>query len=59
VAPRRSVKQLRLRQLGGTIQTAFMERWYGTLRGLVAPCGAGPVAYPGAAAAIEGESEYW
>lgn len=35
--PRRFVKQLRLRQLGQTIQTAFMERWYGTLRGLVAP----------------------
>jgi hypothetical protein len=35
--PRRFVKQLRLRQLGTTIQTAFMEGWYGTLRGLVAP----------------------
>jgi IS1 family transposase len=35
--PRRFRKQLRLRQLGTTIQTAFMERWYGTLRGLVAP----------------------
>lgn len=35
--PRRFVQQLRLRQLGTTIQTAFMERWYGTLRGLVAP----------------------
>ena len=35
--PRRFVQQLRLRQLGATIQTAFMERWYGTLRGLVAP----------------------
>jgi IS1 family transposase len=35
--PRRFLKQLRLRQLGETIQTAFMERWYGTLRGLVAP----------------------
>ena len=35
--PRRFSKQLRLRQLGETIQTAFMERWYGTLRGLVAP----------------------
>ena len=35
--PRRFVKQLCLRQLGTTIQTAFMERWYGTLRGLVAP----------------------
>ena len=34
--PRRFGKQLRLRQLGTTIQTAFMERWYGTLRGLVA-----------------------
>jgi IS1 family transposase len=34
--PRRFMKQLRLRQLGETIQTAFMERWYGTLRGLVA-----------------------
>lgn len=35
--PRRFVPQLRLRELGPTIQTAFMERWYGTLRGLVAP----------------------
>jgi len=35
--PRRLGTQLRLRQLGETIQTAFMERWYGTLRGLVAP----------------------
>ena len=35
--PRRFGKQLRLRRLGETIQTAFMERWYGTLRGLVAP----------------------
>jgi hypothetical protein len=35
--PRRFRKQLRIRQLGQTIQTAFMERWYGTLRGLVAP----------------------
>ena len=35
--PRRFGKQLRLRQLGETIQTAFRERWYGTLRGLVAP----------------------
>jgi hypothetical protein len=35
--PRRFGKQLRLRQLGETIQTAFMERWYGTWRGLVAP----------------------
>jgi hypothetical protein len=35
--PRRFTKHMRLRQLGATIQTAFMERWYGTLRGLVAP----------------------
>jgi hypothetical protein len=35
--PRRFMKQLRLRPLGTTIQTAFMERWYGTRRGLVAP----------------------
>jgi IS1 family transposase len=35
--PRRFMQQLRLRELGTTIQTAFMERWYGTLRGLVAP----------------------
>ena len=35
--PRRFGKQLRLRQFGETIQTAFMERWYGPLRGLVAP----------------------
>ena len=35
--PRRLGKQWRLRQLGTTIQTAFMARWYGTWRGLVAP----------------------
>jgi hypothetical protein len=35
--PRRFMQQWRLRQLGTTIQPAFMERWYGTLRGLVAP----------------------
>jgi hypothetical protein len=35
--PRRFMKQWRLRQLGTTIQTAFMARWYGTLRGVVAP----------------------
>jgi len=35
--PRHFVKQLRLRQWGKTIQTAFMAWWYGTLRGLVAP----------------------
>jgi hypothetical protein len=35
--PRRFGKQLRLRQLGETIPTAFMEHWYGTRRGLVAP----------------------
>jgi hypothetical protein len=35
--PRRFGQQWRLRQLGTTIQTAFMARWYGTLRGLVAP----------------------
>jgi hypothetical protein len=35
--PRRFGKQMCLQQLGTTIQTAFMERWYGTLRGLVAP----------------------
>jgi hypothetical protein len=35
--PRRFGQQWRLRQLGETIQTALMERWYGTLRGLVAP----------------------
>jgi hypothetical protein len=35
--PRRFVTQLRERHLGEAIQTAFMERWYGTLRGLVAP----------------------
>jgi len=33
---RRFFKQLRLRGLGTAIQTAFMERFYGTLRGLVA-----------------------
>jgi hypothetical protein len=35
--PRRFGTQWRLCQLGTTIQTAFMERWYGTVRGLVAP----------------------
>jgi hypothetical protein len=35
--PRRFGKQLSLRQLGTTMQTALMERWYGTWRGLVAP----------------------
>ena len=35
--PRRFGKQLRRRQFGTTIQTACMERWSGTWRGLVAP----------------------
>jgi hypothetical protein len=35
--PRRFCTHLRQRRLGQTIQTACMERWYGTLRGLVAP----------------------
>ena len=35
--PRRFFTHMRLWHLGATIQTAFMERWYGTLRGLVAP----------------------
>jgi hypothetical protein len=35
--PRRLVTPLRLRPVGVTIQTAFMERWDGTLRGCVAP----------------------
>ena len=34
--PRRFFKELVRRGLGTTIQTAFMERWYGTMRGLVA-----------------------
>lgn len=34
---RRFLKVLFHNGLGTTIQTAFMERWYGTLRGLVAP----------------------
>jgi hypothetical protein len=34
--PRRFGQQWRLRQLGKTLQTALMERWYGTLRGWVA-----------------------
>jgi IS1 family transposase len=34
--PRRFFHQLSRRGLGITIQTAFMERWYGTLRGWVA-----------------------
>jgi hypothetical protein len=35
--PRRWRKPWRLRQRGTTLQTACMERWYGTRRGLVAP----------------------
>jgi len=35
--PRRFGKPLRLRPRGTTSQTACMERWYGTLRGLGAP----------------------
>ena len=35
--PHRFGKPWRLRPGGSTIQTAFMARWYGTLRGLVAP----------------------
>ena len=34
--PRRFLKTLSQQGLGTTIQTAFMERWYGTLRGWVA-----------------------
>jgi IS1 family transposase len=34
---RRFFKELSRRRLGTTIQTAFMERWYATLRGWVAP----------------------
>ena len=36
------------RQRGETIQTAFMERWVGTLRGWLRPCGVARGAYPGA-----------
>jgi hypothetical protein len=35
--PRRFFTQMRLRELGTTIHTAFVERWYGTVRGLIAP----------------------
>ena len=35
--PRRFLNQMRLRGLGSTIHTAFVERWYGTVRGLIAP----------------------
>ena len=35
--PRRFGPPWRVRQRGTPIQTAFMERWYGPLRGLVAP----------------------
>jgi hypothetical protein len=34
--PRRFFKELARRGLGATLQTAFMERWDGTLRGWVA-----------------------
>jgi hypothetical protein len=35
--PRRVVQEMAGRGLRPSIQTAFMERWYGTLRGLCAP----------------------
>jgi IS1 family transposase len=35
--PRRFFQEMAPRGLGVTIHTAFMERWYGTLRGLCAP----------------------
>jgi hypothetical protein len=35
--PRRFVQEMAGRGLRPSIQTAFMERWYGTLRGLCAP----------------------
>jgi len=35
--PRRFLAEMKRRGLGSTIQTAFMERWYATLRGLCAP----------------------
>jgi hypothetical protein len=35
--PRRFVLEMARRRLRPSIQTAFMERWYGTLRGLCAP----------------------
>jgi IS1 family transposase len=35
--PRRFFREMERRGLGATIHTAFMERWYGTLRGLCAP----------------------
>ena len=35
--PRRFVREMASRGLRPSLQTAFMERWYGTLRGLCAP----------------------
>jgi hypothetical protein len=35
--PRRFITEMASRGLRPSIQTAFMERWYGTLRGLCAP----------------------
>lgn len=35
--PRRFFAEMARRGLGSTLHTAFMERWYGTLRGLCAP----------------------
>jgi hypothetical protein len=50
--PRRFAKQLRLRQLGTTIQTAFMGRCGGWSH----PCGAAPGVCPGVIAVIGAES---
>ena len=57
--PRRCGTQWRVRQLGTTSQMACMERWYGTWRRLVAPCGAEPAVCPGAKPATGDDSGLW
>jgi hypothetical protein len=57
--PRRFGKQLRLRQLGTTIQTAFMEAGMAPCVGWSRPCGAVPGVCPGATRATGGKSGSW
>ena len=56
---RRFSKQLRLRQRGETIQTAFMERWMAPCGGWLRPCGVARGVYPGAVLGTGGRSCSW
>jgi hypothetical protein len=57
--PRRFVRAMAHRGLGATLQTAFMERWDGTLRGLCAPRGDTPAAAPRVSVGTARGSGWW